>query len=256
MDQGQTIECGDNKILKLYDQGTSREEAEEEARITRLVRDLGISAPYVHGVVERNGRWGIVFDNVIGPTYLKWMMDHRNSLDRMSKYFAYVQHEMLLHQSQELPSLKVELKKSIEGVKDLPDNYRRKALDQLRRLPDGDWICHGDFHPLNVMVALDGPVITNWARATHGFYLADIMNTSLILELDVLLRKTPEEERDDTRKVLEPFHRIYLHESIKIYGKTDEEALAWRGPLAAARLAYGVPEEREQLLQVIELALE
>ncbi len=255
MGEGQTIECGDNKILKLYDQGVSKEEAEEEVRITRLVRDLGIPAPYVHGVVEREGRWGIIFDNIIGPTYLRWTMDHRKSIEKMSKYFAYVHHEMQLHQSQELPSLKVHMREAIEKAKDLPESSRGKVLEQLKRLPDGEWVCHGDFHPLNVVVALDGPIIIDWARATHGYHLADVMNTSLILELGVLYRKLPEEEREEAQRVLEPFHRIYLHESVKIYGKSDEEVLAWRAPLAAARLPSAVEDEKEQLIQIVESAL-
>jgi Ser/Thr protein kinase RdoA (MazF antagonist) len=36
---------------------------------------------------------------------------------------------------------------------------RSQALERLNQLPDGDALCHGDYHPDNVLMTRNGPII-------------------------------------------------------------------------------------------------
>jgi len=43
----------------------------------------------------------------------------------------------------------------------------------LRELPDGEALCHGDFHPRNVIVDGDELTIIDWVDASSGPPAAD-----------------------------------------------------------------------------------
>ncbi len=64
------------------------------------------------------------------------------------------------------------------------DRTRKHAIAQhAAGLPDGDQVCHGDFHPDNIMLTPAGPRVIDWNNATSGNPLADIAWTSLILRM-------------------------------------------------------------------------
>jgi hypothetical protein len=57
-----------------------------------------------------------------------------------------------------LPSYKDGLGYSILHTPHLSDDLRNKALALLDTLPDGSSVCHGDYHPGNVIITRQGPV--------------------------------------------------------------------------------------------------
>ena len=58
----------------------------------------------------------------------------------------------------DMPALREKLKTGIENMDAVDDYIRERALERLARLPDGDSICHGDFHPDNIIMSESGPV--------------------------------------------------------------------------------------------------
>jgi len=208
-----------NKVIKVLPPGTPRQAAEDEAAVTRLVREYGVEAPFTHGVVEVDGTVGVEFDAVIGPTYTQWVLDHLGQLNRLVEFFTHEHHELHMHKVPELPPLKRVLEARIEAMNG-PEELRRR----LRSMPDGDWLLHWNFHPDNVMVSVDGPVTYHWSQAARGDYLADVARTSLLLD-----DWTPRpEEREAVERIKERFHRAYLYEYIKACGRTDDELEAWK----------------------------
>jgi hypothetical protein len=51
------------------------------------------------------------------------------------------------------------------------------------------------------------------------------------------------------------FHHFYLERYMRLRGISSQQIAAWRAPVAAARLGEGLEEETENLLEVIDLAL-
>ena len=70
------------------------------------------------------------------------------------------------------------LQADIQQTTVLPANLQLAALNMLRQLPDDDKLCHGDFHPDNIIVAPDGLVVVDWANAVCGHPLADVARTA------------------------------------------------------------------------------
>jgi len=57
------------------------------------------------------------------------------------------------------------------------------APEWLPRAPcgSGDTLLHMDFHPLNVMLSSEGPVVLDWTRASRGDPLVDVATTWVLL---------------------------------------------------------------------------
>ena len=55
---------GDDQVLKLFHENWSVAAVEEEARIGRLVRDMGLPVPDVSGTVQDGGRFGVIYERV------------------------------------------------------------------------------------------------------------------------------------------------------------------------------------------------
>jgi hypothetical protein len=221
-----------NKVVKWFPLGTPRKAAEDEVHKTLLVRQYGLEAPFVHGVVEEGGRFGIAFDKVIGPTYTQWIIEHPNWLKRLTDYFAHEHHEVHMHKVPELPRLKDVLTERFLAKREVTEPERKRLLERTARMPDGDWLCHMDYVPESIMVSIDGPIVFNWGGAVRGDYLADVAMTSLLLE-----RWVPKpEEREAVEKFKDLFRHGYVTEYIKICGRMDEELEAWRELLGSAGL--------------------
>ena len=52
----------------------------------------------------------------------------------------------------ELPTLRERLAGKIDAADHLPASQREAARRQLATVPDGTALCHGDFHPANVLM--------------------------------------------------------------------------------------------------------
>jgi aminoglycoside phosphotransferase (APT) family kinase protein len=151
----------------------------------------------------------------------------------------------------ELPSQRQQLRRLI-GEANVAESTRQEALGRLDDLPDGQMLCHGDYHPENVLMTRAGPVIIDWFTATRGHPLADVACTSLLLQAAEL----PDSPMShwllaSARAVV---HRAYLRRYLRRSGARPEEVAAWRVPIIVARLGQGIPEERGRMLQLLHQA--
>jgi hypothetical protein len=54
------------------------------------------------------------------------------------------------HEAIQLASLKVRLAANIAATTLLDEPQRHRLLTGVADMPDGDRLCHGDFHPMNI----------------------------------------------------------------------------------------------------------
>ena len=81
-----------------------------------------------------------------------------------------------------LPALRTTLAIKISDAAGLSGERRRGLLEQLVQLPDGDRLCHGDFHPWNVVGdPPDGATVIDWLDATCGDPAADACRSYLLM---------------------------------------------------------------------------
>jgi hypothetical protein len=152
----------------------------------------------------------------------------------------------------ELQPVRVRLRERIAGAPNLPSRLADGALRELDRLPDGDRLLHGDFHPGNVLLSSRGPVVIDWTNATHGDPDADVARTSLMLKLGAMPPGTPRLIRSLNQVGRGWFGRFYSggYRAVRPYDSAAVER--WMVPHAAARLAEQIPEEVDALLHFLD----
>jgi tRNA A-37 threonylcarbamoyl transferase component Bud32 len=248
-------EYQDNQVLKMFPAGTGRQVAEDELSKSKLVKEYGVECPCAHRVIEYQGRYGILIDHVHGPNYLEWMLQHPSALNKLIALFVQEQHEIHMHKVPELPSVKDILWNKIRICESIAQNSKDLLFSKMKKLPEGEHLCHLDYHPENIVVSLDGPLVIDWADAGKGNYLADVAMTSVLLEIGTLPIGMSLDRSSLLDNTMDRFFANYIMEYMKMCGKGDEELLVWRAPVAAARLAEGIPEEKEALLRILKANL-
>ena len=95
-----------------------------------------------------------------------------------------------------------------------------------------DKLCHGDFHPSNVIVQDDGAVyVIDWSHVTQGNASADAARTYLLFSMD---------GKDD---VAEKYLNLFSEKS----GIEKRSVQRWIPIVAATQMTKNVPEEQEML---------
>jgi aminoglycoside phosphotransferase (APT) family kinase protein len=141
----------------------------------------------------------------------------------------------------------------IRQVPHLGDDLRASVLDLLPALPDGDNLCHGDFHPGNVMLTTKGAVVIDWMTACSGSPWMDFTRTSLLLSIGPkgagnLLNPL-------VRLVIELFHSIYVRHYLELMPDHRNEQQKWIPIVAAARLNERIEPETQALVEVVRRGL-
>ena len=148
-----------------------------------------------------------------------------------------------------LPSYKDRLRHDIHEASLLTEDLRRKTRDLLDRLPDAQNICHGDFHPENILITKSGPVVIDWMTACSGSPWADVARTSLILTIGV--RAAAKQIPLLLRMMVWLYHRRYLQRYRALRADTENEVRRWMTLIAAARLNENIIPEREALIKLV-----
>ncbi len=254
---GRTAEVYDwdgGQVLKLYRDWCPADWIEHEARIGRMVYAAGVPSPQVLDTITVNGRRGIVYERVEGVEMLAWMARSPLKIAEYGRMLARLHLEMHRASGGELPSMKGGAAYSIRAAKALPDDLRKRALEALDALPEGDRLCHGDFHPGNVMLARRGPVVIDWMTAKRGNPAADVARTRLLL----MVGDPP--QRGLMRLLILLGRRVFMNAYLRAYRAESPEVLAQSDAflpvMAAARLNEEIEPERERVLEMVRVGLE
>ena len=150
--KGNTAEVFDydgERVCKLFYQEVPYEYVQQEYENARKLFELGIRVPEVFEIVNCDGRCGIIYEKIAGLP----MWEHMQNECLFEKFIA--EHKKLLDISTDvLMSYKDFMIAMISGGNNrkISGNIIKKISD----LPDGNSVLHGDYHPGNVMLTVDG----------------------------------------------------------------------------------------------------
>ena len=244
----------------------------EEGSILRLLRDpeagrlnelqaaaiesamaLGVRVPAVYGSKTVMGRPGLIMERIEGTDLLALIARRPWKVFWGARILGEVQAQLhAASASGGLPGLKATLKHRIESYDRLPEHLGRLALDTLEGLPEGDSLCHGDFHPGNILMAGKTPVVIDWTNATQGDPDADVARTLLMFRLGELPPGSPMVMRVLARFVRRAMASAYLRTYRRQRAVEPAAVRRWDVPVAAARLGDGIEEETSSLISLLE----
>ncbi|WP_438446078.1 phosphotransferase enzyme family protein [Gorillibacterium sp. sgz5001074] len=245
---------GGDRIVKLYKSEMPEVAIREEFAFSRAVFEAGIPTPEPYEQVMLEGRHGIVFRRVTGGTLLKRMTRFPLLVGKHSRKLAALHHELHgLEADMIVRNQKPALKEAILGAPFLNEEEKRRILEELERLPVGNRVCHGDFHPDNVMVEPDGRVLViDWMTAMAGHPAGDAARSVVLFSYGTMPEGTPRLVTALVNGIRRKLTKEYIKHYLRVSGMEWAEVDRWILPVAAARLREWLPpEEKELLLRTI-----
>jgi Ser/Thr protein kinase RdoA (MazF antagonist) len=239
------LEWPDGRVLKLFRAGFPREAMELELLHSRLAHAAGVPTPRAEGLASLEGRTGIVFERCGGPTLYELLARRAQPAERLAELFFGLQRAIHACRVPALEPLAARLSHRIAQVRGVPEPARQAALAMLAAAPESDVLCHGDFHPINVIMAGTGAVAIDWLDAARGDPALDVTLTL------VYLRHARPGAFDAGYRAA--FVEAYIEQCRGAWDGRLDELTRWQLPVALARLAQPVePSERAALLDLIE----
>ena len=250
--QAEIYELDKYKVIRVLRSTEDEDNLKSEMAIMKLLKEKGKAVPKVYEYLKIDGRPSLIMERLNGETMLDEMK---------RKPFE------LLKQAKKLAKLHIEVTDSAEGLEIISINDRaaylipkaemldkelkKFVLEILNQLPRGNDICHGDFHPGNIIIANGQYYVIDWSGVTSGEKLSDIAHTYL------LLRNTP---KTPGVNIFQSFiigcagsiiSGKYLSSIEKNYPFDWSEFSKWMVVRAAERIYYGMPTEKEALIKFI-----
>jgi len=220
------------RVAKIYRPAAGKAVAFREASIIAMVETTGLPVPAVAGVRTFGQRWGLIMDRAEGPPFAATMREKPHSIRghvaAMADLHRTIHSKALPH----LTNLKRRLKRNIVRAS-LADEEQRRVLAHLAKLPDGDALCHGDFHPFNIMGRPGAALIVDWLDAASGDPAADLARSYVLMH------------------GMSPALAVAYVDAYTSRSAVSRKAVeAWVPVVAAARLSEGVPAEQVALLEM------
>jgi aminoglycoside phosphotransferase (APT) family kinase protein len=255
---GRTAEIypyADGKVLKLFLPTIPRAWIDKEIEIGRYIQKAQLPVPKVYERAEINNRVGIVYERIEGPSLLNELATKPWNVVRYGRLLAKL--HVQIHEIQapaELETQREWTKGGIPASEKLAEDLKARILQLLGALPDGNMLCHGDFHPGNIIITSNGPVIIDWMTVSQGVPSGDVARTSIILEAAKAPEGTP------MRWLLEWIRKLllatYLNTYLQLRPDIKESLAGWQAVMAANFLSdVSLPEEAGNLRAIVERCL-
>lgn len=225
----------ENKAIKVFKQGYSKANIFYEAMVNSIIEETGLPIAKVYEVLNIEDKVAIRMEYIEGITLQECILA---DIDNIYKYIdTMVDLQMKIHSKNTyLPlGLKDKLRERISGNMSMDESKRSRLLKILDKLPEGNSLCHGDFHGYNIIKHGDEYYFIDWIDAAVGCADGDACRTYMLY-----LFHSPE------------MAEIYLKAYCAKAGKSREDILGWLPVVAAARLRENNEEEKEKILSIIE----
>ncbi|MBQ8504165.1 MAG: phosphotransferase [Clostridia bacterium] len=227
-----TIYRDGDACVKVFDSSYSKADVLNEALNQARIEETGLNIPKIREVTMIDGKWAIVSDYIKGKTLSQLM---KEDPDNKSKYIEMLVDLQIEVQSKTCPllnKLKDKMNRKI-GMSELDATTRYDLHTRLEGMPKHTKVCHGDFHPSNIIIAEDGtPYILDWSHATQGNASADAARTYLLFWLAGDIEGAKE----------------YLDLFCKKSDTAKQYVQKWMPIVAASQSVKGNEKEREFLL--------
>jgi aminoglycoside phosphotransferase (APT) family kinase protein len=227
-------------VLKLYKVDRPKRAAFREAGTLAVLESFGLPVPQVQGVLRIGCRWGMIMSRAgepslgaDGPSFASAARLRPDLLPDYLNAMAALHRSVHAHPGTQFANAKARLAADIGNAGLLGAVQRKALLERLAAMPEGDRLCHGDFHPLNILGPPGRAIIIDWPNVSCGDPAADVCRSYILI-----------------RSVAPDIASAYVDAYATRGSFSREHVLAWLPFIAAARLAEGVPDEEDDLLRI------
>ncbi|MCR8656646.1 aminoglycoside phosphotransferase family protein [Paenibacillus endoradicis] len=254
--QGRTAEIYDaheNKVLKLYRKEFPHQAINEEFLNSKFVYALGINTPKPFEMTEIDDRQGIIFQRISGLTLLNIMTRNPLRIKYYSQKLATLHYQLHSYEANELRRKQRDvIMNNVNMAPILTEEEKKKIINYLEGLPEDNKLCHGDFHPDNILIDKNNAWIIDWMTGMVGNPSADIARSVILLTYGTMHEGTPKLITTIVKFIRKRINNEYVKHYLKHSGKDYIDIDKWVLPMAAARLVEWIPqtEKNELVLEI------
>lgn len=202
-------EWEEGKVVKLFHKGYSNEAVEKEYHNAIAIKDMDFGKPKAYEMIFYDDKIGIIYDRMVGESLLDWIMK-TGDVQQCAIYMANLHKTILHNKIGNVMSYKDFLKQHLPSLSSLEE--QNEILRLIDKLPDGDTLCHGDFHPGNILLSDGNTYVIDFMNVCYGNLLYDIARTVYLVEYTPV----PAEAKDRDmllrfKKSLSDFYLLHMN---------------------------------------------
>ncbi|MDY0118141.1 MAG: phosphotransferase [Erysipelotrichaceae bacterium] len=229
-----TVYVEDGKIIKLFVKGYPKTNVFNEALNQTRMEGSEINVPKVIEVVEIDGCWAFISEEIKGKTLEQLMIENPDKLDEYLDIFIDTQILMSKQNSFLLNPLAHRMSRRI-ARSELRATTRYDFQIRLEEMEQFHEVVHGDYNPSNIIIDDNGKVwVIDWAHVSEGNAAADVAKTYLWFNLH------------DQNELSEKYLKRYVEKSV-----IEEKFIRNWMPLVAAWILDTALEEKKSYLRNI-----
>ncbi|WP_419952337.1 phosphotransferase family protein [Methylobacterium sp.] len=233
------------RVLKLYKAKWGKQLAKKEFVATSFARSHGLRVPAPLGIIEQDGRSGVIFEHIYGKTVLEHFKNNPLGMLGALRKLAVIQYRIHKIENPPLPDQQDAIRIQVSRAR-VPSWLKQTTLVVLDRLPDGNRLCHGDLHPENVLYTSEGLVVIDWEKSTSGHPAADVARTDLIIRCG-RVGETRTLRKAIDRIIRKALAEFYIRQYCQLSMISRQDVMAWRLPMLVARLSGQVAANEHEI---------
>ncbi|MEB9506933.1 aminoglycoside phosphotransferase family protein [Bacillus anthracis] len=220
----------DNKIVKLFKDYLPDTESINEAKKQKYAYSCGLPVPNVFEVTKIQNRQAIIMEYVKGDSIGDLLLNNLNEAERYINICVNEQKKIhsICMNTDEIESMRVRLERQIKSVHKLDEKQKGNILNKLHSIKFEPRLCHGDFHPFNLVLSKKNVNIIDWVDASSGDIRADVFRTYLLYAQSHI-------------ELAEMYLQIYCSNT----DLTRDEIFQWAPIISVARFTEKVSSQNE-----------
>ncbi|MEB9631699.1 MULTISPECIES: aminoglycoside phosphotransferase family protein [Bacillus cereus group] len=223
----------DNKIVKLFKDYLPDTESMNEAKKQKYAYSCGLTVPNVFEVTKIQNRQAIIMEYIKGDSIGDLLLNNLNEAEHYINICVNEQKKIhsICVNTDEIESMRGRLERQIKSVHKLDEKQKENILNKLHSITFEPRLCHGDFHPFNLILTKKNVNIIDWVDASSGDIRADVFRTYLLYAQSHI-------------ELAEMYLRIYCNNT----DLTRDEIFQWAPIISVARFTEKVSPQNEVYL--------
>ncbi|HHK5533804.1 UNVERIFIED_ORG: aminoglycoside phosphotransferase (APT) family kinase protein [Bacillus cereus] len=223
----------DSKVVKLFKEYLPDTESINEAKKQKYAYSCGLPVPNVFEVTKIQNRQAIIMEYIKGNSIGDLLLNNLNGAEHYINICVNEQKKIhsIRMNTDEIESMRERLERQIKSVFKLDEKQKGNILNKLHLIKFEPRLCHGDFHPFNLILSNKSVNIIDWVDASSGDIRADVFRTYLLYAQSSV-----------------ELAEMYLHIYCRNTGLSRDEIFQWAPIIIAARVSENVTATNNEYL--------
>jgi len=194
-----------------------------------MLNETKLGIPRYIKTIELNNTLAIVYERAYGRTLAEILIETTDK-SNIAANFARVHYEINQCYIDNLPTQNSMFHWRISRMRNNLEKDIKKVEELINSIPIENKLCHGDFHPLNILVDCDKYIILDWNGCCSGNPMLDVGWSYLTLNSPSIEAIYGENMANITKEFSNEYLKYYCQ-----YPNIDKHEILKYLPLAAIR---------------------